>query len=126
MQAIRNSSILFWNASLISDQDIALFVSWLNRNPSRSLTTLYLNHNSVTDVGLTEFLSCRGLPRLRHLSLASNALGDKGVMLLRNELAANRMLAGIHELNLRGNHLTKATRAAFQRLHHQNSMFVAV
>jgi len=126
---VRHTNVLFWQASDLTDDDLELFAAWLDQEqgaPERPLHALYLNANLITDRGVSALLGCTALKRLHHLSLASNHVTDAGAMSLIAAVAPGGALAGLHELNMRGNPLTEAARTELKLRHDQNKMYVAV
>ena len=126
--SLRDASVLFWQASEVTDDDLVLFTAWLDRlgEPLSHLHTLYLNGNLISDRGLAALLGCSALKRLHHLSLADNMLTDGGGGRLAASLAPGGALPGLHELNVRGNPLTEGARSRLRGFHHQNRMYVAL
>jgi len=123
VQSVRTATILLWQASSLSDDDMQCLAACLGQAPP--LRALYLNENLVGDRGVRALSQSRALSRLRHLSLGSNFITDAGVGTLLQALEPGGTLAGVRELNLRGNPLTALTRLRVKALHDQNRMFVA-
>jgi len=124
--SLHEATALFCMAHELTDDDLSLLVSLLDRSPAPRLHALYLNENALTDRGLDALAGSRTLQRLHHLSLANNRITDVGAMRLLVALAPGAALSGLHEINLRGNPLSDAARAEVRARHHQNKMYVAL
>ena len=110
MRGIDSASMLNWQASAITDEEITLLVDALNNaereGKSSKLEVLYLNDNLVSDSGIAQLVGCTNLKQLHHLSVARNKIGNVGAQSILDAFKPGGNLPNLREINLIGNGIT--------------------
>jgi hypothetical protein len=107
---------MFWNFCPLTPADLELLARLLKSGSLRHVCKLFLTHSQVDDQGIASLshgLSKVWLPRLQHLSLVRNRIGDDGMQTLASVIHQHGALSTLQTLYLSGNQIGDAGMAAF-------------